>query len=1221
MSRVGLKIWRGSMIVLAVLLTLVLLLLSVVSLALYTETASRLVVQLLLDRVNTQEGMRLETGSIKGNLLRGLTLTDLAVDIPAAKIAAASVRASWNPYSLLSGSFYLSELEIAGLRIELPDRGESDAAASNPLSLLRIQPLPVNIAIDKLAASDITLVMSGQELLIREISLGAQLNGVELGVDNMHLEAFNAIVDLSLQASLQGNIPLLASVNWEYQGAIFGGYNLAVGSAAITGDLTSLSIQHELLAPEPIHSSGNVISPLLASDLSLQFTHRTDSLRLPFPELTDYLFGNLSLVTVWQDSELALELQGTVSGPLLPESELSAAGTLVGTSLNLAAASLQTATGTVSASGQTELSAPFTSTYRFNLREQDPLQYLATSLPLELADLEATGAVNFAMVNNAPDFRVVIDEFKGITNGNELTGAAAVDVIGTAVRIEQLRLNTTANEISLTGEYQDEIHLEWQLAAPELEQLLSGISGAVFSSGQIDGTLDNPVVSATLQVQDLQSGTASAGQITLELKGNREQLRGDMHLQDIILPAGVAEQSIALASLQLDGSAEAHNLRIEIESSLGQASLAATGGIANFANLRWAGVIDSAKLNTEFGNWEKQSGATALVLSRDTINVANSCWQLVSSLLCFGVEQSAARALGVSATLANFPLSEFDANRDFSEYLITFPEMPRLPQGLSLDGTVSATLEGMISLDGAPPVLEFGVMASSAVLQIASTEVIDEALAEELFDLEDQHYNWDTLSVNGRLENRNWNISATAVLSQQNLASANPGFNGMVDSDLSIAANGDLAGTVTARFAELGWIQAFVPEASAISGSLNGQLNISGSLQAPLFAGAVSLENGSATIPRLGIAWSGMQSQIAVQNTGSVQIDGGVNSSSGAISFKGEVTNLFNNSRSLRATLSGANFQLADIDNLNLQVSPDITLTMDRELVQVNGTLDIPVLDLTLLELPETAVDVSRDAVVVNYPENQPELERDFAANQNLLFEIPVAAEINLTLGDAVTVSGFGMQATLDGDLDIQQRADGRNLAYGELGIIEGNYRIYGQTLNLRQGKLLFFGAIDNPALDVRAVREVENLTVGVLMNGTLQNIRSQLFSTPVLPENDIIAVLVTGRPASELGEQDGTAVLGAIASLGLERGQGLTDQIRNTLGLDALGINNSGDLNSSTLTIGKYLTPDIFVRYGVGLFDKQSKVAIDYNLNDRVMLQAESGEYQSIDITYKVER
>ncbi len=1227
MSSVGLKLWRACLISLSVLLTLVLLLLSVASLALITETASRQVVQLLLDKVNALDGMVLENGNISGNLLRGLTISDMAIDFPAARVSATSVRAEWNPYSLLSGSFYVSELEIAGLRIELPASRETDAALSDPLSLLRIQPLPVSIAVGSLSASDITLVMPEQEMQIEKLSLGGELNGVDLGVDELRLEAFNAIVNLSAQASLQGDIPMLASVNWEYQGTLFSDYNLAVGSAAITGDLKNLIIEHELLAPESIHSSGSVFSPLLASELSLQFTHSIDTLRLPFPEAADYLFGNLSLVTDWEDGELALRLQGDVRGPLLPESTLTASGTLVDTSLHLTTASLQTATGILSASGQTELTAPFASSYRFDVNAMDPLQYFAAALPdaiteaIALTDVAANGNVSISMVDNEPNIRLVIDAFRGITNGYELTGAAAVGAIGTAVQIEELRLNTIANEILLSGEYQDEIHLNWHLTVPELQQLLSGTSGAAFGSGQIDGAPDNPAISASLRVENLQSGAVSAGNMTLEMTGTRQQLRADVRLQDILFASGAQEPGINLAALQINGSVESHNLNIEIDSSLGTASIVASGGFSDFANLRWEGVINAANLDSGIGNWEKQQPATALVLARDTIDVANSCWELAPSLLCFDLQESTPRALGISATLDNFALADLYANRAFSDYLPRSLADTQLSQRLALDGMVSATLAGTISMDGAPPLLEFGVVAHDAVLQIAGAEIIDEALADELIDLEDQHYNWDTLSLNGRLENRNWNLSASAVLSEQNLANANSGFNGMLDSTLSISTNGDLAGTVTARFAELGWIEAFVPEASAVSGSLAGQLDISGSLQAPRLAGAVSLQNGTATIPRLGITWSGMQSQIAVQNSGSVQIDGEVGSSSGTLTFKGEIANLFANTPGLRATLSGNNFQLADIADLNLQVSPDITLEMDRELVQINGSLDVPVLDLTLLQLPATAVDVSRDAVVVNYPSNRPDLENSFAATGNLLFDIPVAAEINLTLGDAVTVSGFGMQATLDGDLDIQQRGDGRILAYGELGITEGNYRIYGQTLNLRQGKMLFFGAIDNPALDVRAVREDENLTVGVLMNGTLKNIRSQLFSTPVLPDNDIIAVLVTGRPAAELGEQDGAAVLGAIANLGLERGQGLTDQIRNTLGIDALGINNSGNLNTSMLTIGKYLTPDIFVRYGVGLFDKQSKVAIDYSLSDRVILQAESGEYQNIDITYKVER
>jgi len=144
---------------------------------------------------------------------------------------------------------------------------------------------------------------------------------------------------------------------------------------------------------------------------------------------------------------------------------------------------------------------------------------------------------------------------------------------------------------------------------------------------------------------------------------------------------------------------------------------------------------------------------------------------------------------------------------------------------------------------------------------------------------------------------------------------------------------------------------------------------------------------------------------------------------------------------------------------------------------------------------------------------------------------------------------------------------------------------------------------------------------VGVLMNGTLKNISSQLFSTPALADNEIISVLVTGKRFSEIGQQDSNALLAAIASLGIDRSQGLSNQVRSKLGLDVLSIDATDDINNSVLTIGKYLTPDIFIRYGVGLFDNESKVAVDYTLSERLKLQAESGEYQSVDIIYSVER
>jgi translocation and assembly module TamB len=115
-------------------------------------------------------------------------------------------------------------------------------------------------------------------------------------------------------------------------------------------------------------------------------------------------------------------------------------------------------------------------------------------------------------------------------------------------------------------------------------------------------------------------------------------------------------------------------------------------------------------------------------------------------------------------------------------------------------------------------------------------------------------------------------------------------------------------------------------------------------------------------------------------------------------------------------------------------------------------------------------------------------------------------------------------------------------------------------------------------------------------MNGTLRNIRSQLFSTPTLPDSDIMAVLITGKPFAEMGNQDSNALAGAITTLGINQGKSFTNQVRSQLGLDTLAINSTGDTSNSSLTLGKYLTPKIFIRYGVGLFDTESTLSVDYS-------------------------
>ncbi|MBL6816969.1 MAG: translocation/assembly module TamB domain-containing protein, partial [Pseudomonadales bacterium] len=384
--------------------------------------------------------------------------------------------------------------------------------------------------------------------------------------------------------------------------------------------------------------------------------------------------------------------------------------------------------------------------------------------------------------------------------------------------------------------------------------------------------------------------------------------------------------------------------------------------------------------------------------------------------------------------------------------------------------------------------------------------------------------------------------------------------------------------------------------------------------------GFFALENSGFNLDTWGVRVDNFRGMATTTAEGAVSIAASAQTDNGQLAITGNGSGLLQDDLDLSLQLTGDEFQLLNSPDFSARVTPDISLIADSEGISVRGTIQVPHLFIAMGALPETAIDVSSDVVIVNYPADQPQLARSLAAVDNRFMSVPISANLALELGDDVRFAGLGLDTRLQGLLTVEQLANGSNRTFGELAVVAGSYSLYGQTLQLEEGELLFIGPYDNPGLDIRATRDVGDTEVGLQMNGTLRNIQSELFSTPSLPENDIIALLATGRPFSQIGQSDEEALLGSVARLGLARGRVISERVRNSLGLDALAITNTGRIDEAMLTVGKYITPSIFVRYGLGLFDNQSKISVDYDLTQSIKLQAESGENQSLDVTYSIE-
>jgi translocation and assembly module TamB len=1140
-----------------------------------------------------------------------------------------------------------------------------------PLSL----PLNRGLAITQLHASDaiLDLAPDTQPLLIDTLRLGISLQESQLRLQTFELAMTAGVNPVRVngggQIDLTTPYPLQLTVDWNMDVPLSAdsspalqalasaqtgspnsnpngsqGTNLELGGQlTLSGDLNTVIVSHQLSRPLDILSEGSVSSglqsPLAAAAGGLSLRHRIVSQRLPLqvggtlsragPLPQGQVSGGGGELSVVVDgaqisstgSLAALHLAGTTSlgvenasgERVAPTMSLSWNALLADSTLTVDQFNASTPTGSLSSTAQLGWADGLDLNLTYSLREQDAGQY-QTLLPEGFLPgaLTSTGSIALRQTPEGSTGTFAIDSLEGILNGYPLSGGGVVALDSGDFEFSALRLNVGDNQLRASGRWSDDIALEFQLQADSLQNLSPLLSGALQASGTIAGPRRGPSLTLTATGTDIVAGT----------------------------------QRIDALQLNVDGQLAAHRLALALRSPLGEAALLlnggfdagdpATGGTAA-APLLWQGRLLTGTLRSELGEWQLQD-ATELQLSPAQISIAQHCWSQGASALCLQGDWDASATLEASATLSGYPLSTFNSAASASTTASTAALAAlrsRLPAGTSFEGTVTAQATASGRLTDAPEDLALDLRVD---LGAGHASFVG---ADEPAGLSDDYsegaplpeeFRWQSAVLTASRRDNRWLLDSGVDFVQPDLAATGISVQGSARGRATITADQQLDGQLTLTFDDLSWVQAFARQVQISQGQLSGLATLSGTVSEPRVSGNLYLRDTALGIPAMGLQISELNTTVSStfdttadtasgSDDGTLTLQGRARSGEGELVFQSAVLKPFSPERSMTLTLQGENVDLIRRPELNLAISPNLTITASSSGVDITGLLRIPLLDAQITALPASAMNVSSDTVLVGQPDESPAIHNAAQANRGILDDVPLTAQLRVELGNDVHFRGFGLNSQLSGALDITQRATGAPLTYGELTVVEGSYETYGRTLTIEHGKLLFFGSYDNPALDIRAVRRTENVTVGVQMNGTLRNIRSQLFSTPTLPDGDIIAVLLTDRPFAEIGTQDSNALIGAITNLGINQGQSLTNQIRNQLGLDTLAITSTGDTTNSSLTLGKYLTPRLFIRYGVGLFETESTLSIDYTLSERVKLEAKSGTTQSVDIKYTVDR
>ncbi len=450
---------------------------------------------------------------------------------------------------------------------------------------------------------------------------------------------------------------------------------------------------------------------------------------------------------------------------------------------------------------------------------------------------------------------------------------------------------------------------------------------------------------------------------------------------------------------------------------------------------------------------------------------------------------------------------------------------------------------------------------------------------------------------------------------------------------VSIGRDKAVQATLSGRIRESGALSVIFPDLVHESlGHLDFDLNLTGSLDKPAFSGKAELSEAGGYLPSAGITLK--DAKLSARLEGEVIHVDAFSAASGPGRIEGTAQIQLSGwqVKSYEGSLSGSQFQLIYFPELQVQANPKLTFSGGPDKLSVRGEVVLPEVQIVGAQ-SQGALKASPDVVVAG---------RERSPEKQLPIDLDV--DVRLIAGDAVTFKAGGIDARVDGHIQVRFQELDAIYGQGEIRVAKGRFRTYGVNLDIERGRLIFAGGpIDDPTLDILAWRKIGEIRAGVVVSGTLKAPLLKLYSEPTMQDMDILAYIVLGHPLGSNNQQASLLVMAAGALLTSRQSENIQRQIKDRFGFEAfdisadvitqdshmgykrLSVAPGGDGSSpgapeTILVVGKYLTPKLYISYGRSLFSGSNLFFLRYNLSKHWQIESQTGQESGADIYYKLE-
>ncbi len=748
-----------------------------------------------------------------------------------------------------------------------------------------------------------------------------------------------------------------------------------------------------------------------------------------------------------------------------------------------------------------------------------------------------------------------IPQLKGRLRGRNVDARAKLALQGTQGEGD-VRLVMGDSRIEAKGKVGDRLDVDARLEPLHLSDLLPSGSGSLAGTVQLRGTPTQPDITADLRGSGLQWDDWKAQQISINGRLPWQGSNGALEIQGSAIEVGML-----LDQVRINARGSMQDLQLEADTRNDMGALALSGSVRQQGQA-WRGELASLRVAPVKGApWQLRQAAA--------FNVQGSNFTLSDA--CLGSDTG-----GALCVAANWPREGLQLRGDALPLALVQPWLPP-NEGRRIHLRGEVTIDGNIRPRG---------NAWEGAFKLASAEggirLGDNARGELV--------RYDHFSLNVDMQ-------PNAIKGYLGVGFQGDGF---VDAKVQTGwePNAALNGELYLNMSRLYWIELFSPDIVRPQGLIEGHVSLRGTRSQPTLGGEATLSNFTGEFPALGLTLSEGKGNFIAQPDGSARIRASAKTGGeGALQVDGGLS-WFGDAQPLQLHIFGDNVLLANTSELRVVANPDLNFTLAGTAMELRGSVHVPEADLDLERL-DRGTSVSEDIVVLDPvdPEEGP--------------SSPLDMDLTVSLGNKVKMSGFGLKGALTGKMQVRARPGREMTANGGLEV-SGRYKAYGQDLTITDGQLLWnYGVVSDPRINIKAQREIGDVTAGIHVTGRAQAPKVEVWSDPAMSQSESLAYLVLGRSLSMASSDQAQQVNAASAALSAGSGL-LAAQVGAKLGLDDAGVSQSRALGGSVIGVGKYITPKLYIGYGVSLVGSGSVLTLKYLLRRGFDIEVESSTVEN---------